>query len=153
MKQIRTYMTVAVLLSIFAPATLLAHHHAVNFLEETIAFFGEVTRVDWTNPHVYIYLETEGDDGTPVEWEIETGSTPSLTRRGWQPDTLKPGDSVTVRGRPDQGHGGASPRSPRERDSVWSESRSAVLSRYSAALSLADVERFLAARSRRLIAS
>ncbi|WP_428099220.1 DUF6152 family protein [Candidatus Rariloculus sp.] len=102
MKQIRTYMTVAVLLSIFAPATLLAHHHAVNFLEETIAFFGEVTRVDWTNPHVYIYLETEGDDGTPVEWEIETGSTPSLTRRGWQPDTLKPGDSVTVRGRPDR---------------------------------------------------
>jgi len=86
---------------VVSSATVFAHHHAVNFLESTIAFYGEVTRVDWRNPHVFIYIATE-DSGSRVEWEIESGSTPSLTRRGWQPDTLKPGDFVTVRGNPDR---------------------------------------------------
>ena len=102
MRYTGTYLSVAATLGIAAPATLLAHHHAVNFLDESVALYGEVTRVDWTNPHVYIYLETEGEGGTPVEWEIETGSTPALTRRGWSPDTLEPGDLVTVRGNPDR---------------------------------------------------
>lgn len=102
MKHIRKCLAGAAVLGIAAPTTLLAHHHAVNFLDETVAFFGEVTRVDWANPHVFIYVETEGEDGETVEWEIETSSTPALTRRGWQPDTLQPGDTVTVRGNPDR---------------------------------------------------
>lgn len=83
------------------PATILAHHHAVNFLDTVTVLQGEVTRVDWRNPHVFLYVQTE-ENGETVEWEIETGSTPSLTRRGWSPDSLKPGDLVTVRGNPDR---------------------------------------------------
>lgn len=81
---------------------LFAHHHAVNFLDDVVALHGEVTRVDWSNPHVFVYVAAEGETGQTVEWTIETGSTPSLTRRGWSPDTVKVGDLVTVRGNPDR---------------------------------------------------
>ena len=77
-KHIRIYLTGAAVLGVAAPATLLAHHHAVNFLDETVAFFGEVTRVDWANPHVYIYVETGGEDGETVEWGTETSATPRI---------------------------------------------------------------------------
>jgi hypothetical protein len=101
-------MRVKVILAGFAstlvlqPSALFAHHHAVNFLETEVALHGEVTRVEWRNPHVYLYLAAEEPNGKTTEWEIETGSTPSLTRRGWSPDSVKPGDLVTVRGNPDR---------------------------------------------------
>jgi hypothetical protein len=97
--QIRTAIAAIVSGLVAWPAIALAHHHPVNFLESEVAIHGKVARVDWTNPHVYIYLDAE-EDG--AQWEIETGSTPTLTRRGWRSDTLKPGDLVTVRGNPDR---------------------------------------------------
>ena len=81
---------------------MFAHHHPVNFLDTVIAVHGEVTRVEWKNPHVWVYVAAADESGETVEWAIETGSTPSLTRRGWRPDTVKPGDLVTARGNPDR---------------------------------------------------
>ena len=79
-----------------------AHHHRINFLATTIAFHGEITRLEWQNPHVYFYVDAEGDNGEKVRWEIETGSTPGLTRRGMTPETLRVGERLTVRGNPDR---------------------------------------------------
>jgi hypothetical protein len=84
------------------PVGTLAHHHRINFLPSLIAFNGEITRLEWKNPHVYLYVDAEGDNGEIVNWEIETGSTPSLTRRGLTPDSLRVGQRVTVRGNPDR---------------------------------------------------
>ncbi|HEY5566945.1 MAG TPA: DUF6152 family protein [Gammaproteobacteria bacterium] len=79
-----------------------AHHHRINFLPTPIAFHGEITRLEWKNPHVYLYVDAEGDNGELVSWEIETGSTPSLARRGITAEDFREGQSVTVRGHPDR---------------------------------------------------
>ena len=81
-------------------AAAFAHHSRVGFLNETVAFEGEVIRFDFANPHSHIYVASHDANGAPVEWEIESSSTPVLTRRGWTKDSLKPGDRVTVRAQP-----------------------------------------------------
>jgi len=79
------------------------HHSATIFdTASVVAFRGTVTRFSWTNPHVYIYVETQDDFGETVEWEIETDATPILTRSGWTSDSLVPGDQVSVRANPDK---------------------------------------------------
>lgn len=102
MKRLATRAAIVAIFSIAPAKVMFAHHHPVNFRDDVIAVHGEVTRVDWKNPHVYVYVAAESEAAQPVEWTIETGSTPSLTRRGWRPDTVKPGDRVTVRGNPDR---------------------------------------------------
>ena len=103
MKYVSKNCALTVMLSLsLGPVVASAHHHRINFLDTTIAFHGEVTRLDWKNPHVYLYVAEQQEDGTVVTWEIETGSTPSLTRRGLTPDMLETGQLVTVRGNPDR---------------------------------------------------
>lgn len=67
-----------------------------------MAFQGTVSSFGWTNPHVYIYVETLNEFGEVVEWEIETDATSILTRSGWTSESLQPGDQVTVRANPDK---------------------------------------------------
>jgi Family of unknown function (DUF6152) len=76
-----------------------AHHSQAQFTldpsaVETIS--GVVTRFDFKNPHVYLYVETTAPSGGKVLWSLEATSTPNLIRRGWSRDTVKPGDAVTV---------------------------------------------------------
>ena len=79
-----------------------AHHSRINFSDEVLAFQATITRVDWANPHVYIYAEAPNDNGDLIEWEIETQSTPNLIRRGWSQDSIQAGDVVTIRANPDR---------------------------------------------------
>ena len=95
-----------VALSSMIAAPISAHHSEAGFDKSTIAAFeGVVTGFDWRNPHVYVLVETTGADGQAVEWRVETSSTPILARRGWNEDSLQPGDSVLVRGHPERGTG------------------------------------------------
>jgi hypothetical protein len=50
------------------------------------------------NPHSWIHLDVTDADGTTVRWEVETGSTNALFRRGWRPDTLRAGDEILIEG-------------------------------------------------------
>jgi len=80
---------------------LMAHHSPVAFDGEAVVRFqGTVTRFDWTNPHVYIYVESEDPAGTPVEWQVESDWTNDLIRAGWSADSLAPGDRVSVEAHP-----------------------------------------------------
>lgn len=102
MSERRVYIALA--LWFIATAPVAAHHSEAGFDKTTIAAFeGIVTGFDWRNPHVYVLVETMGADGRPVEWRVETSSTPILSRRGWTPDSLQPGDNVLVRGHPERG--------------------------------------------------
>jgi hypothetical protein len=69
---------------------------------------GTVTDYQWINPHTWIYLTVMGEDGLPQEWALESGSTGQLTRRGWAPDSMKPGDTITALVKPlkDGSYGG-----------------------------------------------
>ena len=80
-------------------------HHSVNgqFDTETrLTLTGTINRVDWVNPHVYVYLDVENDDGTVTTWGLETGPTARLRRGGLTVQALagKPGEQVTVLGMP-----------------------------------------------------
>jgi hypothetical protein len=70
--------------------------------DSVVAFQGTVTRFNWTNPHVYIYVETRDDTGELVEWELETDATPILIRSGWTADSLVSGNIVSVRANPER---------------------------------------------------
>ena len=89
----------AVLGCVAIASSAAAHHSRSNFADTSVAIYGELTRVDWRNPHVYFFVRSAGEG---VEWTIEAQSTPSMLRRGWTPNSLAPGDRITVRGNPDR---------------------------------------------------
>jgi hypothetical protein len=63
-----------------------------------VTFTGTVTKIEWTNPHIYTHVEVKEPDGKVVEYRVEGGPPNALYRAGWRKDTLKPGDTVTVSG-------------------------------------------------------
>lgn len=83
------------------PLPASAHHsRAIYDLERSITIDGVVTRFEWANPHVYLFVEAPGETGEPVVWEIENGSTTAMGRRGWTRATFAPGDRVIVEASP-----------------------------------------------------
>lgn len=86
--------------STFTSAQALAHHSfAAEFdADVPIKLHGVVTKVEWTNPHTYFYIEVEEDNGQHEEWALEMGSPNGLMRRGWTRDTLQIGTEVYVTG-------------------------------------------------------
>ena len=82
-----------------APAS--AHHSfAAEFDgDKKISLTGIVTKVEWTNPHVWFYVNVKDPNtGETTNWGAEMGPPHGLQRRGWRQNTLKIGDSVTVDG-------------------------------------------------------
>ena len=80
---------------------LLAHHSfAAEFdSAKTVSFDGVVTKVEWTNPHVYFWVDVkDAKTGKVANWGCEMGSPNGLTRQGWTRNTLKVGMKVTVEG-------------------------------------------------------
>ena len=88
-----------------AAGELPAHHSDAGYDQERIiGIQGTVTRFVWRNPHITVYVEAENEAGESVEWGVETGSTPIMSRSGWTPDLFAPGDAVSVRAHPDRRH-------------------------------------------------
>ena len=76
-----------------------AHHSfaAVFDRERPIELTGTVTKVEWTNPHVWFYIDV-ANDGRIENWGFEMGSPSGLIRRGWNHNSLQVGHTVTVAG-------------------------------------------------------
>ena len=78
-----------------------AAHHAfasVFDAERPIEVTGVVTEMEWMNPHVWLYVDVETDEGGIEKWGFEMGSLNHLVRLGWSRDALNVGDVVTVSG-------------------------------------------------------
>ena len=78
-----------------------AHHSfpAQYDIAKPIALTGKVTKVEWTNPHIFIYIErTDEKTGATVNWALEMGGPNALLRLGWKRDSLKPDDLIAIEG-------------------------------------------------------
>jgi hypothetical protein len=84
-------------------AVLPAHGHhsfpAEYDASKSVTLTGAITKVEWTNPHIFIYIDVPDEKtGHAVSWALELGGPNSLLRLGWKRDSLKAGDVVTVEG-------------------------------------------------------
>jgi hypothetical protein len=81
-------------------ASLGAHHSfAAEFdASKAIRISGTLSKVEWTNPHTYFYLDVKDENGTVVKWGCEAGSPGALSRRGFKRGDLKLGDTLIVDG-------------------------------------------------------
>jgi len=86
--------------ALLAAHTLNAHHSFDAEFDRTkpVTLQGAVTRVDWGNPHIWVFLDVKDDSGKVANWGVEGGAPNALFRNGWRKDSLKVGDVVTVEG-------------------------------------------------------
>ena len=98
MHKVLSIVVTGVLLVAARPVT--AHHaFAAEFdANQPITLRGTVTRVEWINPHAWIHIDVEGDDGNVETWRIEAGSPNTLVRRGMTRDSIPSGTEVVVFG-------------------------------------------------------
>jgi hypothetical protein len=96
----RTSVTacVASLFLLLASAPAIAHHSfAAEFdANKPVTLTGTVTKVEWMNPHTWFYIDVKGEDGKVTNWGLEMGSPNGLMRNGWNRNSMKIGDLVTV---------------------------------------------------------
>jgi Family of unknown function (DUF6152) len=88
-------------ISALAAATpALAHHSfAAEFDgQKPFRVTGSLVKVEWTNPHIYFYVDVKDDNGTVVRWTLSAGSPGALSRRGFKRGDLKFGDTIVVDG-------------------------------------------------------
>ena len=76
-------------------------HHAFSAefdANRPVTLRGTVTRIEWINPHAWIHIDVDGEDGSVESWMIEAGSPNTLVRRGMTRDSIPTGTEVVVFG-------------------------------------------------------
>jgi len=90
-------LAAATITAIAAPA--FAHHSFSMFdADKTVTLSGTVKEFEWTNPHAWLrIMVNDPAAGKAVQYAVEMGSPGQQARVGWKPDSVKPGDNVTVK--------------------------------------------------------
>ena len=85
---------------LLATMPVVAHHaFAAEFdVAKPVKVKGTTTRMDWVNPHAWLYVDVKEPDGTVVGWRFELGAPNALLRLGWRRDTLPVGLEVEIEG-------------------------------------------------------
>ena len=77
-----------------------AHHSfAAEFdADKPVTLSGTVTRLEWANPHIWIYLDVKDEHAGIQHWQCEGGAPNTLTRNGWSKNSLKAMEAITIDG-------------------------------------------------------
>jgi hypothetical protein len=88
------------MLVLLAPAAMLAHHaYTAEFdITKPVKLTGVLTRLEWSNPHIWIYLDVKDDQGKVTNWGFSASPPGMLTRRGITKNSLKTGEILTISG-------------------------------------------------------
>lgn len=92
--------TVVVLLIAGVSAAAYAHHSFAAQYDDKkpVKMSGHVTKVEWTNPHVYLYIDVPGKGGATTNWGFEMGPPHMLQKAGWKKNSLSIGEEVSIEG-------------------------------------------------------
>lgn len=91
------FLSLVVVSNVLAVSAWAHHSHGNYQMTEYTHLNGTVTEIHLINPHAWIYLEVEDADGEPAVWALEAAGIRGLTRLGITEDTVKAGDSISVR--------------------------------------------------------
>jgi len=102
MDLMRTTIVVAGVVAsvVVASPHVVAHHaFAAEFdANRPVTVRGTITKMEWINPHSWLYVDVKGPNGAVVNWAFELGPVNALYRRGWTKQSVQPGTEVVVDG-------------------------------------------------------
>ena len=115
-------------LSLLSSVTAISHHSfSAEFdVGRPVDITGTLTSVEWTNPHAWLHIDVQDDQGKVVSWAVEMLGVNTLVRSGMTPQTLKSGDRLRVTGFGSRDGGNAANASSVSRESgesLWSSAR------------------------------
>jgi hypothetical protein len=96
----KSMVVLAAVAAVLLGRSAIAHHSFDAEFDRTkpVTLKGSVTKVEWGNPHIWIFIDVKDDSGTVSNWGVEGGAPNALFREGWRKDSVKFGDTVTVQG-------------------------------------------------------
>jgi hypothetical protein len=95
-KRLLAVLTVLGCALLFAGVTM-AHHGVAGYdMTKTVTLHGTVTKFDWSNPHVVVYLDAKSEGGDMQHWTIEFAAPVHMVRAGWSKSSMKTGDDIVI---------------------------------------------------------
>jgi Family of unknown function (DUF6152) len=80
---------------------VLAHHGVAGYdMTKTTTLHGTVTKFDWSNPHVVVYVDAKNEAGEVQHWTIEFAAPVHMVRAGWSKNSMKAGDDIVIETHP-----------------------------------------------------
>ena len=77
--------------------SVMAHHGVAGYdMTKTITLHGTVSKFDWSNPHVVVFVDAKNDNGDMQHWTIEFAAPVHMVRAGWRKNAMKAGDEITI---------------------------------------------------------